>query len=303
MTETTETKSPARQPSRLARIPFIGEALDRHLAPKPIVAVLPLTGVIAPGGMGTPLRRGGLNLAALDRSIEIAFRLPRLKAVALAVNSPGGSPVQSALIARRIRQLAEEKKVPVLAFCEDAAASGGYWLACAADEIFADGASIVGSIGVITSSFGFTGAMEKLGVDRRVYTAGNSKSQLDPFLPENPDDVLRLRELQNDLHAQFKDWVMARRGGKLAQDQDLFDGRFWTGRRGLELGLIDGLGDLHGICRARFGKEVVFRRIGQRRGFLSRWVGATLPERLGGSIAEAALEAAEARAAWARIGL
>lgn len=303
MTDTTETASAARQPSRLARVPFIGQILERRLAPKPAIAVLPLTGVIAPGGMGTPLRRGGLNLAALDRAIETAFRLPRLKAVALAVNSPGGSPVQSALIARRIRQLADEKKVPVLAFCEDAAASGGYWLACAADEIYADGASIVGSIGVISAGFGFTRALDKLGVDRRVYAAGSAKSQLDPFLPEEPEDVLRLRDLQNDLHAQFKDWVVARRGEKLVQDQDLFDGRFWTGRRALDLGLVDGLGDMHGICHARFGKDVVFRRVGQRRGFLSRWVGSSLADRLGGGLAGAALEVAEERAAWARIGL
>lgn len=303
MTEQNTSPSGDRQPSRLERIPFIGKALEAKLARKPVVAILSLTGIIAPAGFGGPLNRGGLNLAALDRAIEAAFKLPRLKAVALAVNSPGGSPVQSALIARRIRALADEKNVPVIAFCEDAAASGGYWLACAADEIVADGASIVGSIGVISAGFGFVEAMHKLGVERRIYTAGESKSQLDPFLPENAEDVARLRALQDDLHAQFKDWVRARRGDKLAQDQDLFDGRFWSGRQALLLGLVDALGDLHSVCRARFGQDIVFRRIGQRRGLLQRWFGANLPERMGGALAQSALAAAEDRSYWSRIGL
>ena len=197
--------------SWLAKVPFIGSRLSRFRK-KPRVAVLHLSGVIGEAGV---MRRGGLNLADLEDNIEQAFDIPRLKAVAICINSPGGSPVQSALIAGRIRELAKAKKVRVYAFCDDVAASGGYWLACAADEIYANAASIVGSIGVITASFGFPALMKRLGVERRVYTAGENKRRLDPFLPENKKDVTHLKSLQEDLHAQFKSYVQERRGKRL----------------------------------------------------------------------------------------
>ena len=303
MSKTDTSGASQHQPTRLAAIPLIGKAIDQRMRRAPVVAVLPLGGVIAPDGGGAgPFRRGGLNLATLSPMIEAAFAMKRLKAVALAINSPGGSPVQSALIARRIRALSEEKKVPVIAFCEDAAASGGYWLACAADEIIADGASIVGSIGVISAGFGFVEALGKLGVERRVYTAGEAKSQLDPFAPEKAEDVARLRVIQDDLHAQFRDWVIARRGERLKSEQDLFDGRFWSGRQALDLGLVDALGDLDTVCRDRFGTDVVLRRLGRPRGFLRRLMGGTLP-RLGAEAMDAAADQLQDRALWARLGL
>ncbi|MCG8358416.1 MAG: S49 family peptidase, partial [Kiloniellales bacterium] len=244
--------------SLLSRLPFIpiGE-------PPPVVAVLRLSGVI--GSMG-PLR-SGLTLSRLAEPIERAFKVKHLKAVALAVNSPGGSPVQSALIANRIRSLAEEKKVKVFAFTEDVAASGGYWLACAADEIYADESSIIGSIGVISQGFGFTEAIQRLGIERRVHTAGDKKSLLDPFREEDPTDVKRLKAIQKEVHESFKDLVRQRREGRLkASERTLFTGEFWTGRKSLELGLVDGLGELRQVMRERYGKKVRLKRVdGERR--------------------------------------
>jgi len=213
-------------------IPFLGN-------PAPVVGVIRLDGVI--GRMG-PIYRG-LTLAALADSLERAFRLRHLKAVALAINSPGGSAVQSSLIAGRIRDLADEHDVPVYAFAEDVAASGGYWLALAADEIYADGNSIIGSIGVVSSGFGFTELIKRIGVERRLHTAGDKKAMLDPFSPEKPADVRHLKDLQKDIHENFTAMVRDRRGDKLkADDKKLFSGAFWTGPRALEMGLIDGLG-------------------------------------------------------------
>ena len=217
----------------------------------PTVAVLRLQGVIGPSG--GPLR-GGLNLAGLAEAIERAFRLRRLAAVALQINSPGGSAVQSALIAGRIRQRAAERQVPVFAFCEDVAASGGYWLALAADEIHAHPAGIVGSIGVIAAGFGFQDLMQRWGVERRVHTAGERKSFLDPFRPERPEDVARLDALLAELHEEFRAAVRERRGARLAAaEAELFNGDFWSGRRAAALGLVDGLGDLRSVMRARYG--------------------------------------------------
>jgi signal peptide peptidase SppA len=264
----------------------------------PNVAVIRMAGVIgAEGG----LRRKGLSLEALAPAIDRAFSLKRLVAVALVINSPGGSPVQSDLIARRIRDLADEKEVPVIAFCEDAAASGGYWIACAADEIYAMPASIVGSIGVVSAGFGFVDAIAKLGVERRVHTAGESKSILDPFQPEKDEDLKVLKRIQEDLHGQFKDWVAARRGDKLNEDEDLFTGAFWTGRESLPLGLIDGLGDPRSVLRARFGEKVRFRPVVRPKSRLQRLLG--MESRSGSAIAEAAIDSLEDRAAWRRIGL
>ena len=214
----------------------------RPLIPKrfrrdqPVVPVVRLTGVI---GFGTPLRPG-LSLASVARTLDRAFAVRNAPAVALAINSPGGSPAQSHLIFRRIRELAKEKDRRVIAFVEDAAASGGYMIACAGDEIIADPHSIVGSIGVVGGTFGFDKLIAKYGIERRIYTSGEHKSMLDPFLPENPDDVARLKKLQREIHDSFIALVKSRRGGKLAgPENDLFSGEYWTGTRGLELGLVD----------------------------------------------------------------
>lgn len=274
--------------------------IRRWRNPPPVVAVLRLAGVIADGG-GGPFRGPSLNHLAMAGAIERAFAVKKVKAVALEINSPGGSPVQSALIAGHIRRLAEEKKIPVYAFCEDVAASGGYWLATAADEIHANPSSIVGSIGVIYAGFGLTGLIEKLGVERRVHTAGDNKSFLDPFSPERDKDVARLRSLQDEIHAAFVGQVTSRRGGRLKDpaDPELFSGAFWGGQGALDRGLIDGLGDLRGVMRARFGTKVRFRRVNPSQGgWLRRRLGLD-----GGRIADGALAAVEHRLAMARYGL
>ncbi len=276
-------------------MPWIGEKIADRLEHTPTVAVLRLNGVIGRQG---GLRRGGLTLADLAESIERAFKMPRVSAVALSVNSPGGSPVQSALIATRIRALSAEKDVPVYAFCEDVAASGGYWLACAADEIYADGASIIGSIGVVSAGFGFPSLLEKIGVERRVYTAGDKKAILDPFQAEDPTDIEHLKELQADIHEQFKAHVRDRRGDRLEAEEDtLFSGEFWTGNRSLALGLVDGIGDLRTVMREKFGDKVRLKVVGGRKGWLERRLGIRT------AWADDMLDAVEARSLWARFGL
>ncbi|CUX83027.1 MAG: serine protease SohB [Roseibaca calidilacus] len=264
----------------------------KHLIPfvksPPSVAVIRLQGMIA-SGPGA----GRLNDAALAPAIEIAFKRGKPKAVALVINSPGGSPVQSALIAARIRRLAGEHKLPVLAFVEDVAASGGYWLATAADEVFADANSILGSIGVISAGFGLHDLIGRYGVERRVYTSGTSKSQLDPFRPEKPEDVARLQGLLDQIHQNFIAQVKDRRGVKLA-DQDLFTGEFWLGAQAVELGLADGLGHLVPVLKDRYGDKVKLRVYGPRRPFLSRF---------GLSLMQDALTLSEERALYARFGL
>src|SRR6266851_331199 len=239
--------------------------IERLRRPPPVVTVVRLDGVIGPRQWRSAVSLGS-HAAALDR----AFALRGLSAVAIAVNSPGGSPVQSALLFRRIRQLAEEKSVPVFAFAEDVAASGGYWLALAGDEVYAEDASLVGSIGVVTSSFGLDRLIERLGIERRLHTAGENKSLLDPFLPEDPADVARLTALQQDIHETFKEHVRRRRAGKIdAADDTLFSGEVLTGRMALARGLVDGIGDLRSVMRARFGDKVRLVQIaaGRRR----RW--------------------------------
>jgi signal peptide peptidase SppA len=273
--------------------------LERFRNPPPQVAVLRFDGLI---GMRGPR---GLSLRRFATAIERAFSFRRLKAVALAVNSPGGSPAQSSLLFRRIRQLAEEHEVPVIAFAEDVAASGGYWLALAADEIFADETSLLGSIGVITASFGFTEALRKLGVQRRLYTAGDNKSMLDPFLAEDPKGVERLTRLQRDMHESFKELVRSRRGARLKGDEEmLFSGEVFTGRRALELGLIDGIGDPRTVMRQRYGENVrliVVEPERRRFGLLSRF---GLPRRPDiADIAADLFARLEERLIWARFGL
>lgn len=260
---------------------------------RPRVALVRLSGAIsARPGFG-----GGLGLSTAGPSLDRAFGMRRVDAVFLALNSPGGSPVQSSLIAARIRRLADEKKVPVVACVEDAAASGGYWIACAADEIVADPSSILGSIGVISAGFGFQDAIARVGVERRLRTAGAEKSFLDPFSEERPEDLERLRALLHDLHGEFRGWVEARRGGRLkAPADEVFTGRFWPGRKAVELGLADRLGDARGEAERRFGPKARLIPVGgPRRPLLQR----LLP----GISAEAAIAALEERAAWARLGL
>ncbi len=254
----------------------------------PTVAVIRLSGVIGSQG------RSVLNDATLGPVLEKAFTKGKPVAVALEINSPGGSPVQSSLIGARIRRLAEEKNVPVIAFVEDVAASGGYWLAAAADEIYADPSSVVGSIGVISASFGAHEFIKGYGIERRVYTAGKSKSMLDPFRPEQPDDVARLKTLLGDIHENFIDHIKTRRGAKLAEGQDLFTGEIWLAKRAAELGLIDGIGHLRPMLKDRFGDKVNFRRYGAKKGLFSRF---------GVQMIENAVQGIEERAAFARFGL
>jgi len=283
----------------LARIPIPG-LWNRP----PVVGVLRLAGVI--GSLG-PLR-SGLTLTALEPAIARAFSLRRLVAVALSVNSPGGSATQSDLIARRIRDWAEEKDVPVLVFCEDVAASGGYWLACSGDEIYLRETSIVGSIGVISASFGFSALLDKIGVERRLHTAGDKKSLLDPFRPEDPGDVDRLKGVQHDIHEAFKQTVRQRRASRLkAEEAELFSGEFWVGRKAIERGLADGLGEMRGILRARYGDNVVLKRVDGGRPWWRRRLGLRPAARdvagMAGDWVGGALAAIEERALWSRFGL
>lgn len=260
-------------------IPFLKSA--------PTVAVVRLQGQIANGSRG-------LDDPSLAPVIEKAFSKGKPAAVALQINSPGGSPVQSSLIAARIRRLADEKKVPVFAFVEDVAASGGYWLAVAADEVFVDQGSIVGSIGVISAGFGLHDAIGRYGVERRVYTAGKSKSMLDPFKAENPADVKRLKGWLEDLHEIFINHVKTRRGTRLTDNPDLFTGEVFIGQKAVDQGLVDGIGHLVPTMKARFGDDVQFRRYGQRR---------SLFQRLGAQMTGDAIASIEERAAYAQFGL
>jgi signal peptide peptidase SppA len=289
-----------RLPDRLAsRLPGrLGERSDR-----PVVSLLRLHGVIT--AITGPVPRSVINSVVMEKPIERAFAPERLAAVALLVNSPGGSPTQSALVADRIRGLAAKKGVPVFAFCEDVAASGGYWLACAADEIYAHPTSIVGSIGVISQGFGLDGFIERFGVQRRLYTAGPSKSRLDPFLPEKQEDVDWLRDLQDQLHTMFQEWVVDRRGDRLQKDPELFTGEVWTGAKAVELGLVDGLGTARGVLTERF-PDANLHPVEGRKPLLAR-LGLAPPAAATGMISTDAIlgiaQAAEIRAAWARYGL
>jgi len=283
---------------------FLRTLLPRRFRPDiPVVPVVRLSGVI---GVSTPLRPG-LMLSSVARSLERAFSTRNTRAVALIVNSPGGSPAQSHLILRRIRQLATEKKLPVIAFVEDVGASGGYMLACAADEIICDQYSIVGSIGVVGGSFGFPKLMEKLGVERRIYTSGERKVMLDPFLPEKPEDLKRIKAIQKDIHEHFIALVKERRGAKLkSNDKTLFSGEFWTAQTAIDLGLVDGIGDLRSTLRARYGEKVHMPLISAERSMFGRRIPSlgsleTLTRQPG--LAADLISALEARALWSRYGL
>jgi signal peptide peptidase SppA len=301
---TEQTHSGGRSPGLIDRLmEFIPARLRRGIA---VVPVVRLSGVI---GAVTPLRPG-MSLAGVAKTLDRAFAIKNAKAVALVINSPGGSPVQSRQIYLRIRQLAAEKKLPVLVFVEDVAASGGYMIACAGDEIFCDPSSILGSIGVVGGSFGFQGLIQKIGVERRLYTAGAHKAMLDPFLPENPDDVARVKALQREIHAIFISLVKQSRGDRLKGTEDvLFTGEYWAGETSVSLGLADSIGDLRSTLRARYGDKVSMPVIAPASGMLSGLLGrksagagtrgdlegiASLPDEL--------ISALESRAIWAKFG-
>lgn len=270
------------------------------------IPVIRLQGTILAGGTQF---RPSLSLASTAGLIEKLFAYNDAPAVAISINSPGGSAVQSRLIYRRIRDLAEEKNKTVLVFVEDVAASGGYMIAVAGDEIIADPSSIVGSIGVVTATFGLTEAIRKLGVERRVHTAGANKVTLDPFLPEKPEDVERLKALQLDVHETFIDIVKERRAGKLKDDPDLFTGLFWTARHGLDLGLVDALGDMRAVLKERFGPRTKLQLITPPRGFFGRRLGlfgaASVPSatEIAGAAVDGLIHTIEERALWNRFGL
>src|ERR1700719_996127 len=299
---TGQTDHSWRLPDLVDRLmEFMPARLRRGTA---VVPVVRLSGVI---GAVTPLRPG-MSLSGVARTLERAFAVKNAKAVALVINSPGGSPVQSRQIYLRIRQLAEEKKLPVLVFVEDVAASGGYMLACAGDEIFCDPSSILGSIGVVGGSFGFQELIKKIGVERRLYTAGAHKAMLDPFKPENPDDVARVKALQGEIHAIFIALVKQSRGSRLkGADEVLFTGEYWAGETSVSLGLADAIGDMRSTLRARYGDKVktpvIAPAAGMLSGLLGRRSAGTLASLEGVSgLPDELVSALESRAIWAKFG-
>ena len=310
MTDQAAERAKSRDLKSSRLIDRLREWLPARLRPgSAVVPVVRLSGVI---GAVTPLRPG-MTLAGVARTLEKAFATRNAKAVALVINSPGGSPVQSRQIYLRIRQLAAEKSLPVLVFVEDVAASGGYMIACAGDEIFCDPSSILGSIGVVGGTFGFQELIKKIGVERRLYTAGAHKAMLDPFLPENPDDVARVKALQREIHAIFIALVKRSRGGRLKGGEDvLFSGEYWAGETSVTLGLADAIGDLRSTLRARYGDKVQTPVIAPSSGMLSGLLGRKSAgagasalgqiDAIGGLPAEL-ISALETRAIWAKFGL
>jgi signal peptide peptidase SppA len=302
---TGQTDHSWRLPDLVDRLmEFMPARLRRGTAVVPVVRLSGLIGAV------TPLRPG-MSLAGVARTLERAFAMKNAKAVALVINSPGGSPVQSRQIYLRIRQLAAEKKLPVLVFVEDVAASGGYMIACAGDEIFCDPSSIMGSIGVVGGSFGFQELIKKIGVERRLYTAGEHKAMLDPFLPENPEDVARVKALQREIHALFIALVKQSRGTRLkGADDVLFTGEYWAGETSVSLGLADAIGDLRSTLRARYGDKVLTPVVAPSTGLLSGLLGrksagaGTLGQLDGfAGLPDEVISALESRAIWAKFGL
>ena len=267
---------------------------------KPIVPVLRFEGIIGTGG---GIGKGKINAENLETNIKKAFSESNPSAVAIIINSPGGSPVQSSLIYQRVRYLADKKDVPVLVFIEDVAASGGYWLSCVGDEIFADKSSIVGSIGVISASFGFTEAINKLGVERRVYTTGKSKGSLDPFKPEKKEDIQRLKIIQEQIHENFISYVKDRRGSKLNKkfEKEIFSGLFWVGKKAITLGLADGLGSIDDVLKTKYGKKIEIKIIDQKKSFIQRKLSSAYPSSLLNT--EELINSIEEKALWSRYGL
>ncbi|WP_310621046.1 S49 family peptidase [Flexibacterium corallicola] len=271
---------------------------------KPTVPVVRLQGAI---GTSSTIMRKDLNLSSVEDALDSAFKMKDAPAVALIVNSPGGSPVQSNLIYKRIRSLAEEHDKDVLVFVEDLAASGGYMIALAGDDIYVDSSSIIGSIGVVSAGFGFTELINKVGIQRRVYTAGDKKVTLDPFSPENSSDIDHLKGLQKEVHETFIDLVKSRRGSVLSDDPDLFSGLFWAGQKAKDLGLVDDIGDIRGVLKKRYGKDTKTEIMGEKRGILSRVMTKSYFPHHIGSVTEklpaATLSTLEERSLWARFGL
>lgn len=293
LSERLQAKVTSRLPGKLA------ERAERG----PVVAVVRLHGVITP--TPPPVSRASISAQNTESALTRAFSHERLQAVVLSINSPGGSATQSALVADRVRELAAEKRVPVLAYCEDVAASGGYWLACAGDEIYAHPTSLVGSVGVVSAGFGFQEALERIGVERRVHSAGDRKVRLDPFRAEKDEDVQWLRGMQDQLHEQFTEWVRQRRGDKLSGSaEELFSGEVWTGARAREKGLVDGLGTLRRIVLERF-PDAHLVSVEPRKPLLARLgVGAPAARSAAGADSVlAAVDALEQRAMWSRFGL
>jgi signal peptide peptidase SppA len=302
MTEITDNRG--RLPDLVDRLmEWMPARLRRGTAVVPVVRLSGLIGAV------TPLRPG-MTLAGIAKTLERAFTMKNAKAVALVINSPGGSPVQSRQIYLRIRQLAAEKNLPVLVFVEDVAASGGYMIACAGDEIFCDPSSILGSIGVVGGSFGFQDLIKKVGVERRLYTAGEHKAMLDPFLPENPEDVARIKALQREIHAIFIALVKQSRGVRLkGADDVLFTGEYWAGETSVSLGLADAIGDLRATLRARYGDKVLMPVVAPSTGLLSGLLGrksagaGTLVQLDGiAGLPDEVISALESRAIWAKFG-
>lgn len=295
-------KAPHKQTDTLGKLTSrLPGKLAERAERGPVVPVVKLHGPITP--TPSPVSRTTISLQTVESALTRAFSHDRSQAVAIMINSPGGAPTQSALVADRIRDLAKEKELPVMVFCEDVVASGGYWLACAGDEIYAHASSMVGSVGVVSAGFGLDGLIQRFGVERRIHTAGNNKVRLDPFRPELDEDVAWLRSLQDELHEQFADWVRTRRQGKLdGDDEHLFSGEVWTGARAKELGLVDGLGTLREIVSQRFPDAHIVQ-VEPRKPLLARLgVGAPAARGMAGAV-QAAFEGLEHRAMWSRFGL
>ncbi len=287
------------QNSFMAKLGGAWARLNEKLGPKnAVIPVVRLHGVIS-----AEQKPNRINIEAVNPLLEKAFETKRAPAVAIVINSPGGSPVQSRLVGNRIRELADKHDKKVLVFIEDVAASGGYFISVVADEIFADPSSIVGSIGVIMAGFGFEEAIAKIGVTRRIYTAGKSKSTLDPFLPEKKADVERIKGFENDIHKVFIDYVKQHRGEKLVgKDDELFTGEWWPAVRGIDLGLVDAIGDMHTVLRERFGDDVKLKPLKTKRGMFSMprfGMSANISQGLGADL----ISAVEERSLWARFGL
>ncbi len=283
-----------RMQKYMEQIPFVGE----YLNPTDKVVIIRMAGVIADSSQ---MRRAGINFNKFKDSIVDAFDTPRAKAVAIVINSPGGAPAQCSLISSLVQKLSNDKNIPVYTFVEDVAASGGYWLACLGDEIYAQTTSIVGSIGVISSGFGFDEFIKNHDITRRIYTSGRDKSFLDPFKPEKADDIARLKSLQTDMHETFKDWVKSQRGLRLnGDDSQLMEGGFWTGKAALELGLIDGIGDVTSVMKEKFGDDVKFiDKSPEKKSFLS----SLIPFGEASVGLDGLIDAAQEKSIWGRFGL
>ncbi len=250
------------------------KAIRNKFKKRPLVVVVRLEGVI---GAGSRFGSSGIDDANTQKLLEKAFEFEKAKSIVIKINSPGGSPTQSSLIASRIIKLSKDKNIPVIAFCEDVAASGGYWLACASDEIYADVNSIIGSIGVISASFGFSKLISRYGIERRVYTAGEEKSMLDPFQPEKAGDIKRLKDIQRAIFENFKNFVSERRGDKVA-GKKIFNGEVWEAERAKKLGLIDDIGTMESILETKFGDNVKYKYVNKKKSFFSRFSSSIVDE-------------------------